>query len=538
MTKPALTINETAKEFNFPAYAIRTLVKRGNPRHSSREPLLSSAAYLNSICRKGAQCMSLSTITLQYSSVRGKKNNTSYPFRAEIKTVDDLKAVAKFDHVCALYADGKNNRGTMIQGYRSKKTFVKADCLPVDCDNANSDPLAPDIPPEEWKTPADVRAAFPDVPYYVVYSRNNMKVKNGKPARPKYHVYFIISETTSATQLAKLKKRVREYFPAFDPEALDAARFLFGVENPQVEFYDGNTPLNVFMDKLDALPDVIPEGQRNGTLSRYAAKVLKKYGDSEQAENSFHEAADRCEPLLEDDELQTIWNSALSFFHNTIEKDPGYMPPDEYAAADFGGDGEKKIPVTSTIVKQILKEMNITVRLNVISGKVEIEGMPPQYSRANAANTLPVLLTDYITRHNMRCSRQTLDDCLVLIEDENRFNPVLEMLKSTTHDGTDRLAEIAEILGVQGNEDFVLYLTKWLHQCVAMALNDETEPFGADGVLVIRNPQGAGKTLFCSKIAIKTDWFAEGVSIDLEKKTALLNQRAYGLQKWANLTAP
>ncbi len=29
MTKPALTINETAKEFNFPAYAIRTLVKRG-----------------------------------------------------------------------------------------------------------------------------------------------------------------------------------------------------------------------------------------------------------------------------------------------------------------------------------------------------------------------------------------------------------------------------------------------------------------------------------------------------------------------------
>lgn len=29
MTKPALTINETAKEFNFPTYAIRTLVKRG-----------------------------------------------------------------------------------------------------------------------------------------------------------------------------------------------------------------------------------------------------------------------------------------------------------------------------------------------------------------------------------------------------------------------------------------------------------------------------------------------------------------------------
>ena len=27
--KPALTIRETAKEYNFPEYAIRTLVKRG-----------------------------------------------------------------------------------------------------------------------------------------------------------------------------------------------------------------------------------------------------------------------------------------------------------------------------------------------------------------------------------------------------------------------------------------------------------------------------------------------------------------------------
>ena len=29
--------------------------------------------------------MSLSTITLQYSSVTGRKNNTSYPFRAEMQ---------------------------------------------------------------------------------------------------------------------------------------------------------------------------------------------------------------------------------------------------------------------------------------------------------------------------------------------------------------------------------------------------------------------------------------------------------------------
>ena len=77
----------------------------------------------------------------------------------------------------------------MIQGYRSKKTFQSATVVIMDCDNTDPDPLRPDIPPEEWKTPADVQAAFPSVAFYVVYSRNHMKVKDGKPARPKFHVY-------------------------------------------------------------------------------------------------------------------------------------------------------------------------------------------------------------------------------------------------------------------------------------------------------------------------------------------------------------
>ena len=58
----------------------------------------------------------------------------------------------------------------------------------------------------------------------------------------------------------------------------------------------------------------------------------------------------------------------------TLGRDPGY--------------------VTSEDVKAILQKLNIRVRLNDISGMVEIDGMPPQYSRTNAANVLPVILTD------------------------------------------------------------------------------------------------------------------------------------------------
>ncbi len=465
--------------------------------------------------------MSLQNITIQYSSVRGKQKNTSYPYKKEITCAEDLQEVVAFDHVGGVYADGTNNRGTFIKGYRNKKTFVLANCMLADCDNARHDPLAPDIPPEEWKNPADVRAAFPDVPFYAVPSRNNMKEKDGKPPRPKYHYYFITREIRSEKKLSDLKRKVQEYFPAFDDGALDSARMFFGVENPQVEFYEGETPLDLFMEKLNSLPEIIPVGQRNTVLSRYAAKAMKKYGDSETAINQIYEAAARCEQPLDDTEIQDIIRSAQGLFHNKIETDPNYIAPDEYAAMDFEDEGEKK-PVTSDDIKKILEQKNITVRLNVISGMVEIEGMPPQYSKENAANVLPVLLTDHMTRRNMKCSRQTLDDCLVLIEDENRFNPIEDMLKSVSYDGTDRLPEFEEIAGIAGNETECLYMRKWLHQCVAMALNDTAEPYGADGVLVIQNPQGAGKTLLFAILSLYSDWFAEGVSIDLDKKDSII----------------
>ena len=114
---------------------------------------------------------------ISYSNVRGKKTNTSYPFTAEINTADDLKKVAAFDHVCAIYKDGYNQRKKFIKGSRSNKTFQESDCLTLDCDNVSSDPLASDIPPAEWKTPKDVQAAYPDVRFFVVYSRNNVKEK-------------------------------------------------------------------------------------------------------------------------------------------------------------------------------------------------------------------------------------------------------------------------------------------------------------------------------------------------------------------------
>lgn len=102
----------------------------------------------------------------------------------------------------------------------------------MDCDNDHSDD------PKDWVYPLDVVMAFPDVSLLVSYSRNNMKVKNGKAARPKFHVYFPILTMTDGKSYAELKKRIQEFFPHFDADALGEARFLYGTDSPDIEVYD------------------------------------------------------------------------------------------------------------------------------------------------------------------------------------------------------------------------------------------------------------------------------------------------------------
>lgn len=100
-------------------------------------------------------------MTLYLSDVREKKSNTSYPYEAHITGIAELAKAAQFDHVSAKYADGTNSRGNAVKAHRSKKTFIEADNINMDCDNKENNPMLPDIPPEKWQTPKTVQAAFP-----------------------------------------------------------------------------------------------------------------------------------------------------------------------------------------------------------------------------------------------------------------------------------------------------------------------------------------------------------------------------------------
>lgn len=256
-------------------------------------------------------------MTIYDAATVGSRSNCVYPNPVTVTDADTMRQAAAFDHVCAAYK----------QNYRSVDNFLKADCLPMDCDNDHSDD------PDDWLTPFDVAMDFPGVGMIFVYSRSHMKQKGKRGPRPRFHVYFICTETTNSEIYSSWKDRLIADYPYFDDGAKDSVRFLFGVKNAVVEVYDGEITIDEFLAdsfaEWDAVQGQIPEGSRNKTMSHYAGRIIKRLGNTEEAHKQFLKEAEKCSPPLDDAELAGIWASAVKFGAKVAAQE-GYIPPEQY----------------------------------------------------------------------------------------------------------------------------------------------------------------------------------------------------------------
>lgn len=248
--------------------------------------------------------------------------NTNYLNPIEVDDIETFKSICTHDYVCASY---KNN-------YRCKANFLSANCVPFDIDNDHSDSK------DDWLDVKDVADFFYGVPFLVQYSRHHMKQKDNKSPRPRFHVIFPIDEMTSEEDYRNLKTRIHSIFPYVDEKALDSARFFYGTSAPEVDYVEGDRTLTDFLKELEVedsfanLDDssVIPEGSRNSTMHKFAVRILKRYGLSEEAKEQYRLEAGKCIPPLEKDELNAIWKSALKYYQSSIATNPNYIKPDEY----------------------------------------------------------------------------------------------------------------------------------------------------------------------------------------------------------------
>ena len=279
--------------------------------------------------------------TLSTAANSGQASNTIYPHQQAITNAQELEQGVRYDHVCGQF---QNNQRTIAN-------FIKADCLIMDCDNDHSDD------PTTWINPANIANYFDDVSYAITLSRNNMKAKHHKAPRPKFHVYFPITEITDAKTYTELKHEIQEYFPYFDDNALDAARFVFGVPSTKVIWHEGSQTVDKFMmvQRYFAQQNIgsIPEGQRNATLSHFAGRIIMRLGNTDEARQVFQEEAAKCNPPLSKQELKNIWHSATKFGQRMASQE-GYIPPEKYnqlnddlQPADYSDTGESYVFVNN-----------------------------------------------------------------------------------------------------------------------------------------------------------------------------------------------
>lgn len=248
--------------------------------------------------------------TFYTADCQGNPKNILYPHKHIVEDEVACLEAVQYDHVCGTFRDCR----------RSNDAFISSDVDVVDCDNDHSDN------PADWVHPEDLDERLADVSYFVVPSRNNMKPKDGKSARPRFHVYFPHELITDAAACAALKSAIHRMFPFFDSKALDAARFIYGHNADEVIWHEGEVTIDCI---LKPQKREIPQGQRNATMSHFAGRVVKRYGVTDKAHGIFLEEAQKCSPPLDDEELAQIWHSACRFAAKVQHQD-GYVSPEDY----------------------------------------------------------------------------------------------------------------------------------------------------------------------------------------------------------------
>ena len=369
-------------------------------------------------------------MTFYRSNGRGNAKNCIYPKKCVVDNEDDCLEVMAFDHVCGKFADFR----------RSGENFLSSDVEVMDCDNDHSDD------PADWIYPSDLeRLIGKDVAFFAVPSRNNGKSKDGKAARPRFHVYFPHDPITDSETCAALKRAIQQKFPFFDSHALDAARFIFGNPTEEILWHEGEITIDCIVKPQEKS---IPQGQRNSTMSHFAGRVVKRYGATEKAHQIFMEEADKCDPPLPDEELASIWQSACRFAEK-VQSQEGYVSPEDYNGefcreslkpADYSDIGQAKV-----LAKEYGVELRYTAATDYIRfcGEYWIESK--QQAVGAAEEFLDLQLAD--AKDDVRRAKQALLDVGVAEDDIMSGGKALE--KKISGDQTEAYLSYLSALAYQ-----------------------------------------------------------------------------------------
>lgn len=150
-------------------------------------------------------------------------------------------------------------------------------------------------------------------------------------------------------------------------------------------------------------------------------------------------------------------------------------------------------PLTVDNLRYLLAKHGITVRFNIIKKEVEVLHPDGEGTVENALNVAEAKIISLVATYGM--STTHVDSFLLVLADENPFNPAESWIRSKPWDGVDRLPDFYETLQVEDGYDASfrnVLMHKWLLSAAAAAL--VLTGFKTRGVLTLQGAQGIGKT--------------------------------------------
>jgi len=456
-----------------------------------------------------------------------------------VTDVESLKRAVSKDYVTAKYKDN----------YREGSNFISANCLPMDIDNDHSDDES------AWITLDLFKAEFEGVCFAIQYSRNHMKEKKGKKARPKFHVLFPLkNEITKAEAYKSIRERINKVFPFFDTNTFDSARCLFGTLNPEVEIIDGDKDITEFLEDYEAFENysgnkttlVIKEGSRNSTMSKYASRIIKRYGDTDEAKDAFLEIASKCEPPLEDSELDLIWNSATKFYREKVLKSNGYIPPSKYSTLNPNSTEIKKVRdmfvtndkggiVNSSVNVAIILENDSSfknIAYNDFSKFIEITGPVPWEPNGQVPRTWTdndtSQLKYLLEKRYSQFKTDSFETGFRKVTYDRRFHPVKDFLNSLPKwDGIKRVEDVFIKCLKADDTDYVRSISKKVFAGAVARIYEPGTKF--DSILVLDGEQGIGKSTLIKDL-VSDKWFTDALALtDVSDKTGAEKIQGYWL---------
>lgn len=173
-----------------------------------------------------------------------------------------------------------------------------------------------------------------------------------------------------------------------------------------------------------------------------------------------------------------------------------------------------------------IEECGYSMRYNQITHNFEFDGFDKAESQEHLAENVPSILRDGLKKKFEGVSRPDVIDYITRYATRHKFNPILDLIQSTEWDGKDRITEIYNIFRIPLDTEEGIYsrvfIQKWLMQCVCGLFNNISNPYSLDIILVFQGKQGIGKTRFFEKLALKSQYFGEGMCLDPRDKDSII----------------